>query len=334
MTTGSEVAAGVIGVGSMGSHHARVYSELPGVRLAGVADADHGRARQVATDHNTAVLDRATLLDTADVVSVAVPTQHHHTVARDCIAAGVHTLVEKPFADRPEQARALVAAAETTDVTLQVGHVERFNPAVRALEDIVDGLDVIAISAERLGPPPDREITDSAVLDLMIHDLDILQWLVDSEIDSLSAAGARGTRYATTNIQFENGIVGRLTASRVTRRRVRRLDITAASRHITVDYTDQSVRIHRHSMPEYVESEGNISYRHESVVERPAIPNTEPLRNELESFVRCATTGEDPVVSARDGLEVLETARRIERRLAEPQADTEQAQDPIEVDLP
>jgi predicted dehydrogenase len=334
MTAGGRtVSAGVIGVGSMGRHHARVYSELPDVDLVGVADADFGCAREVAGTHDTTVRDQAELLAAVDVVSVAVPTGAHHEVVRTCIDHGVDTLVEKPFVERPAQGRPLVAAAEAADVTLQVGHIERFNPAVRTLEDILEGLDIIAVSAERLGPPPDRDITDSAVLDLMIHDLDIVDWVVDAGIDSLSAVGARDGRYASATLQFEDGVVGRLTASRVTQRRVRRLTITAATRLVVVDYTDQSVRIYRHSMPEYVEDDGNISYRHESVVERPAVPNTEPLRNELESFIRSSRTGCDPSVSGADGLRVLSLAREIERRLGEPAAAAGRRREPVGVDL-
>lgn len=325
--------AGVVGVGSMGRHHARVYGELTGVDLVGVCDADRSRAREVAAKNGTDALNREDLLETADVVSVAVPTEHHYAVARDCIAHGVDVLVEKPLVGRPERGRRLVSLANEAGVTLQVGHVERFNPAVETLADIVDDLDIIAVSAERLGPPPDREISDSAVLDLMIHDLDILLWLVDADIQSLSAVGARDGRYADASIQFDDGVVGRLTASRVTQRRVRRLTITAASRVVTVDYTDQSVDIHRHSLPKYVEQDGDISYRHESVVERPAVPSAEPLRNELESFVRAATSDEDPVVTGEDGRRVLEVARSIERRIEVGDDTGEETRLPVEVEV-
>lgn len=325
MTT-DEIQAGVIGVGSMGRHHARVYDELTGIELAGVADVDRARAREIATENGTRAVDRQELLKTVDVVSVAVPTQHHYDVARDCIDNEVDVLVEKPLVRRPKRGRSLVSLANDAGVTLQVGHIERFNPAVEVIEELVDDLDVIAVEAERLGPPPDRKIDDSAVLDLMLHDIDILLELVDSDITSLSAVGARDGQYANANIQFENEVVGRLTSSRVTQRRVRRLSITAASRVIIVDYTEQSVRIHRHALPEYVENDGDISYRQESVIEQPAIQSVEPLKRELESFVRTATTGEEPVVTGEDGLRVLRVARAIERGLTE---DATEPQPPL-----
>lgn len=311
------VTAGVVGVGSMGRHHARVYRELPGVELGGVVDTDRDRAREVAEEYGTTAVDRDELLDAVDVASVAVPTSHHYRVVRDCIDRGVDVLVEKPLVERPEQGRALVALAEEADVTLQVGHVERFNPAVRALGSILEDLDVIAIEADRLGPPPDREITDSAVVDLMIHDIDILLWLVDAEMTSVTAAGARDRRYATANIQFENGVVSQLTASRVTQKRTRTLTVTAATRVVVVDYTDQSIQIHRHSLPEYVEENGDVNYRHESIIEEPTVDTVEPLKEELASFVRAATTDQTPAVTGEEGLRVLETARFIERLITD-----------------
>jgi predicted dehydrogenase len=333
-STNRDVSAGVIGVGSMGRHHARVYSELADVELVGVFDVDPERAGTVAAEYRTKSMGKTELLETVDVASVAVPTHHHYEIARECIDHGVDVLVEKPFMERPERGRELVSSANNAGVTVQVGHIERFNPAVRALEDVIDDLDIIAIEAERLGPPPDRNIDDSAVLDLMIHDIDLLLWLVDDDIATVTAVGSSNERYATANVQFEGGVVGRLTASRVTQRRTRKLVITAASRVVVVDYTDQSIQIHRHSLPDYVEEDGDVSYRHESVIERPIVDNREPLKAELESFVERATSNEEPVVSGEDGLRALEVALLVEDLVRDDPPVTREGDPLVEVDTP
>ena len=315
--TNGTLSAGVVGVGSMGRHHARVYNELPDVTLRGVTDVDYHQRQTVADAYGVAAMEFDELLDAVDLVSIAVPTAFHFEVATQCFDAGVDVLIEKPLTDDPATGRELIDLAEAQGRTIQVGHIERFNPAVTVLDDIVPDLDVVAVTAERLGPPPDREIRDSAVIDLMVHDIDVVLSLIDSELSGVTAAGVDGNRYATATMQFENGVVGTLTASRLTQQKVRRLTITAREALVEVDYIDQSVEIHRHSYPEYVEQNGGVNYRHESIVERPAVDRSEPLKNELRSFVGAVRSGNEPVVTAADGLQVLEVAQEIERLAAD-----------------
>ena len=303
--------AGVIGVGSMGRNHARVYAETPAVELVGVEDVDGARAGSVAAEYGTEALGRAALLDAVDVVSVAVPTRHHHDVVDECIDRGVHVLVEKPFVADLERGRELAETARARGVTLQVGHVERFNPATRVLDDVVPDLDVVAIDVQRLGPPVDRGADDTVVMDLMVHDIDILLSLVDSEIASVSAI-ARDDRHVSVQFGFEDRSIATLTASRLTQERVRRLSVTAMSCRVNVDFIGQTVDIHRRSYPEYVEDDGDVRYRHESVVERPMVEKGEPLKAEISSFVAAVREGTRPVVTAEDALEVLALAKRIE----------------------
>lgn len=306
--------AGVIGVGSMGRHHARVYSELPNVDLVGVFDVDDEAAAGIAERYGTRAFDMDDLLDAVDVASIAVPTAYHFDVARECIERGVDVLVEKPFVGDPDEGRELIDLAEARGVMIQVGHIERFNPAVMALDDIVRDLDVIAIEAKRLGPPPQRTIEDSAVMDLMIHDVDLLLAITDAEIDAIDAMGARENRYAVANVQFENDVVGTLTASRLTQEKVRQLTITADDCLVKVDYIDRSIEIHRHMSHEYVEAHGDRRYRRESTIERPMVDNGEPLKNELSAFVAAATGDREPVVTAEDGLRVVEVIQEIDER--------------------
>ena len=310
-TSADRLAAGVIGVGSMGQHHARVYTELPDVDLVGVSDVDREAAESVAAEYGTRTIAQDDLLASADIVSVAVPTPYHYETAVHCIDNGVDLLIEKPFVEDLDQGRELAERARRGGVTLQVGHIERFNPATSVLTEIVSDLDIVAVDIDRLGPPVDRGGDDSVVMDLMVHDIDILLSLVDSEIDSLAAA-ARETGHTNVQFQFENGEIASLTASRLTQQKVRSLSVTAKSCRVNVDFISQTVEIHRHSTPEYIESNGDIRFRHESVVERPIVDNGEPLKAELAAFVTAAREGTEPVVTAEDGLRVLEVASDIE----------------------
>ncbi|WP_232702073.1 Gfo/Idh/MocA family protein [Halobacterium wangiae] len=314
--SGTQLRAGVIGVGSMGRNHARVYQELSDTQLVGVADADRAAAIRVATEYGTSALDTGVLLDRVDVVSIAVPTPVHATLVQQCIDAGVHALVEKPFVDDPTRGRELAAAARSAGVTLQIGHIERFNPAVRTLANIVPNLDVMAVTAERLGPPLDREMESNVVFDLMIHDIDIIRSILGDDPVSVTASGTAAGDYATATCSFDDGAVASLTASRVTQQKVRRLAVTARECRVTVDYTDQSVEIHRSSTPEYVAADGDIRHRTESVVERPLVENGEPLKHELSAFAEAVREGTEPVVTAEDGVRAVELATRIDDLIA------------------
>ncbi len=305
------LAVGVIGVGSMGQHHARVYHELPTVDLVGVADVDAQQATETAEQYGTTPMSVDSLLSVADAVSIVVPTAYHYEMGMAAIEAGVDLLIEKPIADDPATGRELLTAADEAGLTLQVGHVERFNPAVRTLSEIATDLDVIALDCQRLGPPTRREIGDGVAMDLMIHDADILLSLVDSPVADIYAAETAADQYVAATVEFENGVVATLTASRVTQQKVRTLSVTAEECRVNVDYMAQSVQINRHSLPEYIESDGDVRYRHENVIERPTVENGEPLKKELASFAETVRTGGEPVVSAADGIRALEFVRRV-----------------------
>ncbi len=307
------VPVGVIGVGSMGRHHARVYRELPDARLVGVADVNAEAAESVANDYDTVVLPREELLEAAEAVSVVVPSRFHESVGVAAIEAGVHTLIEKPIATTLDEAAAIVRAAEEAGVTLQVGHVERFNPAVRTVADFADDLDLVAVEARRLGPPLEdtRAVGDGVVLDLMIHDLDIVRALVDADVTSVGASASPERDYVTASLSFDNDVVGGLTASRATQRKVRELTLTARDCFVTVDYLDSSVTIHRRNRPSYLVDDGDVRYRSERVVERPIVENGEPLKKELEAFLDAIAEGTDPIVDGTDGYEALSLATRV-----------------------
>ncbi|WP_252698802.1 Gfo/Idh/MocA family protein [Natronosalvus vescus] len=308
------VDVGVVGVGTMGEHHARVYDNLPTANLVGVYDVDVEHAREVADRYDVAATDLRSLLEQVDAVSVAVPTPFHYNTVTTCLDANVAVLVEKPVVDNLEDGKRLKSAVRRSGVPVQVGHIERFNPAVQALSEIVPDLSIIGVKAERLGPPPKREIADNAVLDLMIHDIDVVCSLLGESPTTVGSAGVADNKHASALLKFDSGAIASLTASRLTQRKVRRLQITAESCLIELDYLDQSIQIHRQSVPEYVHQNGDVRYTHESIVEHPRVPNEEPLRNELESFLETVATGTTPDVTLDDGLTALKIATQIDRQ--------------------
>lgn len=307
-----DISVGVIGVGAMGRHHARVYSEVPDARFRGVSDVDRDQAERVAAAYNCEAYELEDLLAVVDAVSIAVPTRYHRDVALKCIDAGVHVLIEKPFASDPAEGRDLIDRASRAGVTLQVGHVERFNPAVHVLNEIIDDLEVISIRADRLGPPPNRPVGDDAVLDLMIHDIDILLSLFEGFPTVIGAAGARDNTFATALLRFPSGIVGALTASRVTQLKSRQLQVTADECYVGIDYLSRSMEVHLQTAPASNVREGEGDVQNTTVVERPTIDATDPLEAELTAFLEAARSGARPKVTGEDGLRALELALQIQ----------------------
>ncbi|MDL0121106.1 Gfo/Idh/MocA family oxidoreductase [Halobacterium salinarum] len=307
---------GVIGVGSMGHHHARVYNQLDGATLVGVADADETRAQEVAEEFDTQATSQDELVKQVDAVSIAVPTKFHRDIAIECIANGVHVLIEKPLAASTDDGAEILEAAESAGVTVQVGHIEQFNPAIVELSEIIDPGKIIGVRAERLGPPPEREVHDNAVVDLMIHDIDIVRSLVAGGVNAVQGGGVREGRHATAVIEFDSGVVASLSASRLTQRKVRRLRVTEENRVIEVDYLDRSIEVYRRSQPEYVkDSEGGIQHREQSIIEQPQIPSYEPLKAELEEFIEAVVNGRSPKVDGDAGLNAVSLVEQINQEV-------------------
>lgn len=306
------VRTGVIGVGSMGRHHARVYQELPQTELVGVTDADWDRAREIEEQYGTTAMSQDELLAAVDAVSIAVPTRFHYETALAAIDHGVHLLIEKPFVIDPDNGREIICHAAAADLRLQVGHVERFNPAVVELTKIINDLDVIAIRTNRLGPPVDRQDDISTTLDLMIHDIDVMLALTDAEVSSVEASGVLNNKYVNATVNFDDGTMGMLTASRITQERVRELSVTAKDCKLNLDYAGQSIEIHRQSLPEYIESDGSVRYRHESITERPTVTSCEPLKAELRAFAEAVAEGSETPVPGEMGLRAIEVANQID----------------------
>jgi predicted dehydrogenase len=306
------VRVGVIGVGYLGQHHARLYAELPGVVLAGVTDTNPDRARAIGERYRARVFpDTDSLLKHVDAVSIAVPTAAHYPVAKTCLAAGVHVLVEKPITATVAEAYDLVELARQARRILQVGHVERFNPAIRAVQPYIKQPGFI--ECHRLSPFMERGTDVDVVLDLMIHDLDIVLSFDPGPVEEVHAAGvavlSSNIDIANARISFQSGCVANLTASRVSTTRMRKLRLFQRDLYLSVDYqTRQGVICRRHAGPD-----GRPQIETEPIRGGDA----EPLRLQLEAFARAAATGERPLVSGEHGAAALELAHRVLRAIAE-----------------
>jgi predicted dehydrogenase len=308
--------AGVVGVGHMGRYHAGVYHELPEVDLVALADTDEARLSQMAEQFQTQALRAYTeMLDQVDVVSIAVPTSEHYQITREFLEAGVHVLVEKPIAPSLEQAESLFQIARENERVLQIGHVERFNGAVQELHKIVQN--PLLIECRRMGPFQSRVQEDGVILDLMIHDLDIVLSLVNSPVKTCAAVGASvysdQEDIASVLLTFENGCMANLNASRATHDKVRTLAITQKDSYIFLDYADQDIHVHRQAASEHTLTQEQLRYRQEAFIERIFVHKDNPLKLEIRHLLQTATNGSVPsqLQDANQGLRSLRLALQI-----------------------
>ncbi|MGR7995981.1 MULTISPECIES: Gfo/Idh/MocA family protein [unclassified Xanthobacter] len=294
---------GVTGIGIMGSNHARVLSELPGAELVAVADPDQAQAERVANFLGCkAVGDHRALLDLGlDAVVVAAPTHLHHQVALDVIGAGCSVLVEKPIASTAEEGREIVAAARDKGVTLMVGHVERFNPAVRAVKEAIRGEHILSVAFTRVGPFPPRMSNVGVVIDLAVHDIDLIRWLTDSEIIEVQpqTAAALAAREDIALLQFRtaSGVLAHINTNWLTPFKARTVHVATAKKYVIGDLLTRQVTEHFDYRPD-----GSYSTRHLPVA------YAEPLRSELENFLTAVRTGRPPEVTGEQGVASLDIA--------------------------
>ena len=305
---------GVFGVGALGQHHARVYAELESVNLVGVYDVDAARAREIAENNGTrAYPSMEALAADVEAASVVVPTHLHFETFNLLAAHNLHMLVEKPIAATSREAEAMVHAAHEKGLILQVGHIERFNPVMRFLESNLSRPRFIEVN--RLAPyPPPREGAHprgtevSVVLDLMIHDLEIILHLVGAPVTAIHASGvpvlSPTEDIANARLRFENGCIANVTASRISQERVRKIRVFQADTYVSLDYMEQTGRLFR---------------RTTSGIEAEDVPITkgEPLAAELASFADCVRSRHDPVVSGRHASDALDLAVEICRHIRE-----------------
>lgn len=295
------IRVGVVGVGYFGQHHARIYSEMPGVELVGVADIDRRRARKISQKcHTSGYNEHDPLLDLVDAVNVCTPTDTHYEIAKDFLDAGCSILIEKPMTQTIKEADHLLRIARRKDIILQVGHVERFNGAIQELGRIIEQPKFI--ECDRFGPFDPRTADVGAVLDLMIHDIDIILGLVKSQVKHIEAVGVSVLSdhedIANARLAFANGCIADLTASRAGRKKRRRIRVFQRGADITLDYMTQELLI-------YKEQRGRI------VRWKPLITGGEPLKLELEAFINSVRTHTQPLVADVQGRDALAIALEI-----------------------
>ena len=300
----------VIGVGHLGRHHARILADMPGVRLAGVLDLNMQRAREIAAACGTETLtDAAALRGDVDGVTIAVPTEAHVEVALPLVEAGVPVLIEKPLARSLLEADRIVAAAARHGVPVAVGHTERFNPAVVAARAHLRSPRFVEV--HRLGTFPERSLDIDVVFDLMIHDLDILLSAVASPVTGIDAVGVPVLTpkidIANVRLRFASGCIANLTASRISRDRVRKIRFFQPDSYVSIDYATQDLEVWRlvrtRTGPPAIEGG-----------EQP-VESGEPLRAELADFVEAVRTGRSPGVTAEQGREALALAQQITEQM-------------------
>ncbi len=298
--------AGVVGVGHLGQHHARLYASLPGAQLVGVTDQSADRATMIADRHGVRPFQTLeALLPQVDLVSVAVPTSHHYMVAKTCLQAGKHVLVEKPIAVSPAEAHELVQLAKQKHCCLQVGHSERFNSVMQVMRPHIGK--PVFIEAHRLSSFGERGTDVNVVLDLMVHDLDLVLSFDPGPVEDVQAAGvpvlSSTIDIANARIQFKSGCVANLTASRVSTNKMRRLRLFQRDSYVSIDFQTRQGMICRR--------EAHAGVKPAITVEQLQGSEEEPLKLQLESFLQAVSTGTRPVVSGEDGAAALDVAQLV-----------------------
>ena len=315
------VRIGVIGAGVMGERHCRVCANLPRVELVGVVDPDQERGRQVAEAYETTFFaDHRALFSQVDAVTIAASTPSHYALATEFLEQGLHAMVEKPITETIEEARQLVQMADERGLILQVGHIERFNPAFIELKHVTEGMRLVGINMRRLSPFDTSNTDVDVIRDLMIHDLDLVAALVESELEGIAAWGrsiSTGTTdHAVANLSFRGGPIATLFASRITEQKVRAIEIIADGAYVEADLLNKTVMVHRRTFPQYLDNHNITKYRQESIIERIHVPMFEPLMLELRHFADCVRQNHPSDVPGYDGLRALELAEEVARFIA------------------
>lgn len=311
----NRLRVGVIGVGHLGQHHARLLGAMEGVELIGVVDVKPGRADEIAAKCGTRAWPRAAdLMDRTDAVTVAVPTVSHLEVALPFLERGVAVLVEKPIAPSMADADRLIEAAARGRTTLATGHTERFNPAVVVALPLVSNPRFVEV--HRLGTFPERSLDIDVIYDLMIHDLDLLLASVRSEVVSIEAVGVNvltpRTDIANARLRFATGCIANVTASRISRDRVRKVRFFQHDSYVSIDYAAQEVEVYR-----LQRGDGNGPDPARPAIQggKLTVVNDEPLRRELLDFVDAVRNRRDPGVTGQAGRDALELATRIAEKM-------------------
>jgi len=323
-----KIRVGVAGTGHLGNFHAKMFSQIPTVELVGVYDLDTIKAERVAAEHGTKPFaDLEQLLAEVQAISIASTTVTHFDVGRRALEKGVHTFIEKPITETIEQAKALVELADARKLALQVGHIERFNPAILALEQYK--LRPLFIESHRLAQFNPRGSDVAVVLDLMIHDIDLILSLVRSPVTRIDANGVAvvsdSEDIANARLQFENGCVANVTASRISQNKMRKMRLFQNDAYISIDFSQGLSEVFRlideddpQAKPTMMLGKIDQGQRKRLIVyEQPEVKEVNALKYELELFIKSVVEGTQPPVSGRDGLQALEVAQEIMRSISQ-----------------
>ena len=323
-----KIKVGVVGTGHLGNLHAKMYAQIATADLVGVYDADTAKAERVAKEHGTkAFSDLGKLLESVQAVNIATTTTAHYDVARQALDRGIHTFIEKPITETIDQAKELVALADAKKLALQVGHIERFNPAILALEQYK--IRPLFIESHRLAQFNPRGSDVAVVLDLMIHDIDLILSLVRSRVVRVDANGVAvvsgSEDIANARLQFENGCVANVTASRISQNKMRKMRLFQNDAYISIDFSQGLAEVFR------LVDEGDVSVKPTMMLgkidlgqkkrvivsEQPEVKEVNALKYELELFIKSVMDGTEPPVTGHDGLQALEVAQEILKKIGE-----------------
>lgn len=322
-----KIRLGIIGVGHLGTFHVKVAKEIEEIELIGIYDLDNNKAQTIAESYKVKAYNNLEeLLKETEAVSIVVPTTHHYQVASQCLEANCHLFIEKPITSTVEQAQEIIKKAKESQKKVQVGHIERFNPAFLSLKEI--DLNPMFIEAHRLSQFNPRGTDVSVILDLMIHDLDLVLSMVKSELISVDACGVDVVSYgediANVRLKFANGCVANLTASRISVKKMRKMRIFQPNQYIALDFLNQQTEIFKLNNQSSsrlgfkVGEIGCANNKKDIFYLKPNIPNLNPLQEELKSFAKAILEDTTPIVSGEDGLRALKVANQILQQIQKP----------------
>ena len=323
-----KIKVGVVGTGHLGNLHAKMYSQIATAELVGVYDADTAKAERVAKEHGTkAFSDLGKLFESVQAVNIATTTTAHYDVARQALDRGIHAFIEKPITETIDQAKELVALADAKKLALQVGHIERFNPAILALEQYK--IRPLFIESHRLAQFNPRGSDVAVVLDLMIHDIDLILSLVRSRVVRVDANGVAvvsgSEDIANARLQFENGCVANVTASRISQNKMRKMRLFQNDAYISIDFSQGLAEVFRlvdegdaSVKPTMMLGKIDLGQKKRVIVyEQPEVKEVNALKYELELFIKSVMDGTEPPVTGHDGLQALEVAQEIMNKIGE-----------------
>jgi virulence factor len=306
----------------MGQSHCRVYSSLRHAKFVGICDVDAEVGKDMANRFEVSFFkDVDALLENVDAVSVCTPTPDHYEIVKRCLDNNIHAMVEKPFTETLEQAEALKDAASKGGVVVQVGHIEKYNPAFIELRKVLEGMEILSMNFNRLSPFQGSNIDVDVVLDLMIHDIALVVDMFDKEPVSMNAHGfsvfTDTIDHGLAVLKYEPELLLTITASRVTEQKIRAISVTTREAYIEADLLHKTIEVHRRTLGDYVNHKNSHKYRQESLIERIVVPAVEPLFLELQDFVTCIHESKPPEVTAEDGYNALRFVIQLRDKILE-----------------